>query len=87
VVGQLRSVESVAHFIVEMDERLSRGSHSGLIELHLTREEIGSYLGLTLETVSRAFSKLKQMRVIAVAADAVFVLDRKRLSELASEVL
>jgi len=41
-------------------------------------------LGLTLETVSRAFRKLKDMRVIALLdADVVAVLDSKRLSEMA----
>ena len=86
VVGRLRSLERVAHFIVEMQERLrSRGTDNRLVELHFTREEIGDYLGLTLETVSRSFSKLKDMRTIAlVGHDIVAVLDRKRLSEIAS---
>ena len=86
VVGQLRSLERVAHFIVEMQERLrSRGTNNRLVELHLTREEIGGYLGLTLETVSRSFSKLKDMGVIAlVDADVVVILDQERLSEIAS---
>jgi CRP/FNR family transcriptional regulator len=85
VVGQLRSFERVAHFILEMEERLRLGGAlSSPVELHLTREEIADYLGLTLETVSRAFSKLKQMGLIWLAgADVVVVPDRKRLSEVA----
>lgn len=83
VVGRLWSVERVAHFIVEMRRLASRDT--GPVELHLTRQEIGDYLGLRLETVSRAFRDLKDMRVIALTgADMVVILDRKRLSEVAS---
>ena len=38
----------------------------GTLALHLTREEIAEYLGLKLETVSRSFSKLRDMRLIAL---------------------
>jgi len=85
VVGQLRSFERVAHFILEMEERVRS---SGPVELHLTREETADYLGLTLETVSRSFSKLKHMRLISFAsAQLVTVLDRKGLREVAWEGL
>ena len=85
VVGQLRSVERVAHFIVEMEE-LHRvgGTEAHAIALHLSRQEIADYLGLTLETVSRAFGKLKDMRLIALAgADVVNVLDPQKLLQVA----
>jgi CRP/FNR family transcriptional regulator len=84
VLGQLQSVERVAHFILEMQERLPfRGTYTGQVALHLKREEIADYLGLTLETVSRVFRKLKDMRIIAsVSAGVVAVLDRQRLSEI-----
>jgi CRP/FNR family transcriptional regulator len=53
------------------------------MKLYLTRQEIGDYLGLTLETVSRAFSKLRDMRVIAVlGSDSVAIIDEERLREL-----
>lgn len=85
VVGQLRSFERVAHFILEIEERMGpNGVDTGHVELHLTRQEIADYLGLTEETVSRAFSKLKQMRLIELGgANVVAVLDRQRLAELA----
>ena len=77
VVGQFRALERVAYFILDMQKRLPSCSiHIGLLALHLTRQEIADYLGLKLETVSRAFSKLKQMRLIALgSADVVAVLD------------
>jgi len=86
VVGQFSALERVAHFIVDMQKRLpSRGINSDPVALHLSRQEIAEYLGLKLETVSRAFSKLKKMRLIALgSADVVAILDQKRLCEVAS---
>lgn len=85
VIGQLSSTERVAHFLVEIHE-LYATRHVGTtpLTLHLTRQEIADYLGLTLETVSRSFSKLRDMHVIAlVGSDAVAILDEERLAVLA----
>ena len=85
VIGQLKSTERVAHFLVEIYE-LYASRHIGTepLTLYLTRQEIADYLGLTLETVSRSFSKLRDMRVIAlVGGDAVAILDEDKLSDIA----
>jgi CRP/FNR family transcriptional regulator len=85
VIGQLSSTERVAHFLVEIHE-LYVARHVGTqpLTLHLTRQEIADYLGLTLETVSRSFSRLRDMHVIAlVGSDAVAILDEGRLAALA----
>ena len=86
VVGQFCALERVAYFILDMQKRLpSCGIHVGTLALHLTRQEIAEYLGLKLETVSRSFSKLRDMRLIAPrSADVVTVLNQKRLCEVAS---
>jgi CRP/FNR family transcriptional regulator len=85
VIGQLKSTERVAHFLVEIYElyaSLDVGTQP--LSLHLTRHEIADYLGLTLETVSRSFSKLRDLQVIAlVGGDAVVILNEDRLSEIA----
>jgi CRP/FNR family transcriptional regulator len=85
VMGQLRSTERVAHFVVEICDLQAMGCiDANPLKLHLTRQEIGDYLGLTLETVSRSFTKLRQLRIVAlVGTDAVAILDRKRLYALA----
>ena len=85
VMGQLNSTERVAHFLVEIGElNASRHVATDPLKLHLTRQEIGDYLGLTLETVSRSFTKLRNLHIVAlVGADAVAILDRKRLCALA----
>jgi CRP/FNR family transcriptional regulator, nitrogen fixation regulation protein len=61
VLGRQNAVERIAAFLTDMAER-----QGGLkqIELPMTRSDIGDYLGLTIETVSRVFSKLKQSGVI-----------------------
>jgi CRP-like cAMP-binding protein len=85
VLGQLKSTERVAHFLVEMHE-VHGASHSGRLSLtlHLTRAEIADYLGLTLETVSRSFSKLRDLHVIALMeGDEVAILNEDRLTGIA----
>lgn len=61
VLGRQNSMERVAAFLLELFER-----QGGLpqIELPMSRMDIADYLGLTIETVSRVFSKLKQNQVI-----------------------
>jgi len=85
VMGQLKSTERVAHFVAEICElQATRHVDTGLLKLYLTRQEVGDYLGLTLETVSRSFTKLRHLRVLAlVGTDAVAILDRKRLHAMA----
>ena len=84
VIGQLKSTERVAHFLIEMDElTVARQVGTHPLVLHLTRQEIADYLGLTLETVSRSFSKLKEMQVIAlVGGDSIAILNEQRLSDI-----
>jgi CRP/FNR family transcriptional regulator len=85
VLGQLKSIERVAHFLVEMHE-VHGGRQSGRhsLTLHLTRAEIADYLGLTLETVSRSFSKLRDLHVIGLMeGDEVAILNEDRLMGIA----
>ena len=61
MLGRQNAVERVAAFLADMSER--QGGIS-TIELPMSRTDIGDYLGLTIETVSRVFSKLRQKGVI-----------------------
>ncbi len=67
LLGGMRAEERIAAFLLNMSQRLSARGYSP-IEFHLrmTREEIGSYLGLKLETVSRAFSKFHKDGLIEI---------------------
>jgi CRP/FNR family transcriptional regulator len=59
LLGSMRAEERMASFLLNLVQRHhARGFSASEFILRMTREEIGSYLGLTLETVSRTFSKL-----------------------------
>ena len=62
---------------------LHNGSPSALV-LRMTREEIGSYLGLTLETISRIFSKFQTDGVLSVRQREIRILDHAALEALLS---
>ncbi|RUM95971.1 cyclic nucleotide-binding domain-containing protein [Pseudaminobacter arsenicus] len=61
VLGRQNAMERVAAFLTEMSERQD---DLGNIELPMSRMDIADYLGLTIETVSRVFSRLRQQGVI-----------------------
>lgn len=84
MLGQLNSTERLAHFLVELHE-LYTSRHMGAapLTLPLTRQDIADYLGLRLETVSRSFSKLREVHVISLVGHySVAILDRDRLARI-----
>jgi CRP/FNR family transcriptional regulator len=62
----------------------TRGYSSSAFVLRMSREEIGSYMGLTLETVSRQFSRLAEAGLIAVRHRAITLLDKPALRAIAA---
>ncbi len=67
LLGNMRAEERLAAFLLNLVQRLhARGLSQSELILRMTREEIGSYLGLKLETVSRAFSKFSEDGIIEV---------------------
>jgi CRP/FNR family transcriptional regulator, anaerobic regulatory protein len=67
LLGSMRAEERLTTFLLNLSIRLSkRGYSSTSFILSMTREEIGSYLGLKLETVSRSFSKLQGEGLITI---------------------
>lgn len=61
VVGRQNSVERIAAFLVDMAERQGELAQ---IELPMSRQDIGDYLGLTIETVSRVLSRLRDKGIL-----------------------
>jgi CRP/FNR family transcriptional regulator len=76
LLGTMRAEERLATFLLNLSQRFTaRGYSPSEFNLRMTREEIGSYLGLKLETVSRAFSKFQEDGLISVQQKHVQILD------------
>ena len=88
VLGHLGAEERVAHFLVSAACRTGADQKRPVtIDLPMTRQDIADYLGLTIETVCRALSKLKREGLIAVEErHKVILLRMGRLQELAGEI-
>lgn len=83
LLGSMRAEERLAAFILNLVQRLhARGFSSSELVLRMTREEIGSYLGLKLETVSRTFSKFVEDGIVEVKQRHVRILDTDALHRL-----
>ena len=66
-VVQRSATERLVTFLLALSRRnAARGRDPEVLELPMTRTDIGDFLGLTIETVSRTFSKLKAMRLIEI---------------------
>jgi CRP/FNR family transcriptional regulator len=86
LLGSMRAEERLAVFLLNLAERYRRRGYSSTeFVLRMTREEIGSYLGLKLETVSRLFSRFQEEGLIQVQGRAVKLLDPAALKQLVGQ--
>jgi CRP/FNR family transcriptional regulator, nitrogen fixation regulation protein len=82
LLGRKTSLERVAAFLIEMD---TRSTAAGILALPMCRRDIADYLGLTLETVSRALSRLHALGILGFIGNnqrQIVLLDRDRLASL-----
>jgi len=83
LLGSMRAEERLAAFLLNLTQRLQhRGFSASALVLRMTREEIGSYLGLKLETVSRTFSKFQEEGLLEVKQRQIRILDQDGLQQL-----
>ncbi|MGE5490707.1 MAG: fumarate/nitrate reduction transcriptional regulator Fnr [Actinomycetota bacterium] len=83
LLGTMRAEERLAAFLLNLSQRFTaRGFSPAEFYLRMTREEIGSYLGLKLETVSRAFSRFQEEGLIAVQQKHIRILNTPGLKRL-----
>ena len=86
LLGTMRAEERLAAFLLNLSQRFTaRGFSHAEFYLRMTREEIGSYLGLKLETVSRAFSRFQEEGHIAVQQKHVRILNVDGLKALLNQ--
>jgi CRP/FNR family transcriptional regulator len=83
MLGSMRAEERLAAFLLNLTHRLhARGFSRSELVLRMTREEIGSYLGLKIETVSRTFSKFVDDGVLEVKQKNLRILKPDTLQHL-----
>jgi CRP/FNR family transcriptional regulator len=85
LLGRRSAEEKVATFLVCWRDRLARQAKpQAILPLPMSRQDIADYLGLTIETVSRTFTKLERDGVIKIVSGGVRLLDPARAEALAA---
>jgi len=83
LLGSMRAEERLATFLVNLSQRLvARGYSATRFVLRMSRREIGSYLGLTLETVSRVFSRFQREGLIRAELKSIELNDVEALKRM-----
>ncbi len=83
LLGSMRAEERLAAFLLNLVQRLyARGFSQSEVILRMSREEIGSYLGMKIETVSRTFSKFVEDGIVEVKQRHVRILSTDALKDI-----
>ncbi len=86
LLGSMAAEQRLAAFLLSMSRRYKRlGFSESRFALRMTREEIGNYLGLTLETVSRLLSRFQKEAVIGVQQREIEIKEPARLREMVGQ--
>lgn len=85
LLGNMQATQRFAAFLVNLASRYeARGYSSTAFQLRMSREDIGNYLGLTVESISRLLARFKKLGLIEIARREMTLLDPVRLKALAS---
>jgi CRP/FNR family transcriptional regulator len=83
LMGNLNAEERLAAFLLNLSKRIfTRGYSPTAFVLRMTREDIGSYLGLRLETICRAIAYLREKGIVRISGRSVEILDIDQLRGL-----
>ena len=86
LLGIMRAEERLAAFLLNLSQRFTARGYSPIeFNLRMTRNEIGSFLGLKLETVSRAFSRFQEEGLITVHQKHIQILEVDGLKKMLSQ--
>ena len=84
ILGRRTAEEKIAAFLIGLRKRWARLSQQSVtIPLPMTRQDIGDFLGLTVETVSRMMTRLAREKALLIVPDGVRLLDVKRIEGMA----
>ncbi len=85
LLGNMRAEQRFAVFLVNLSSRYAaRGYSPTSFQLRMSREDIGNYLGLTIESISRLLSRFKKQGWLKVDKREVTLLDPAMLKALAA---
>ncbi len=85
LLGNMRAEQRFAVFLVNLSARYAaRGFAANSFQLRMSREDIGNYLGLTIESISRLLSRFKKQGWLQVDKREVTLLDPIRLKAMAA---
>lgn len=83
LLGTMTAEQRVASFLLNLSRRFkARGYSAAEFHLRMTREEIGCYLGMKLETVSRMFSKFQREQLVDTNGKQIRILDAEALARV-----
>ncbi|AOI59964.1 helix-turn-helix domain-containing protein [Burkholderia diffusa] len=83
LLGTMSAEQRVAHFLLNLSSRFeARGYSASEFNLRMTREEIGCYLGMKLETVSRMFSRFHRDALVETRGKRVRIIDAEALAQV-----
>ena len=88
LLGNMRAEQRFAAFLLNLATRYTaRGYSSTSFQLRMSREDIGNYLGLTIESISRLLSKFKKQGLLTVSNREITLLDSATLKEMALSLI
>lgn len=87
MLGRMKAEERLATFLLSFSRRLQKlGNSSSVLRLPMSRQDLGDYLGLALETVSRLFSRFQEEKLITVQGRNIKLLDAGRLKTITDQL-
>ncbi len=85
LLGKKNAEDKIATFLISLSTRLNLLGYSATeFRLPMSRQEIGNYLGLTVETVSRIFSRLQKEKLISIDRKLIKIINTKSLHGLST---
>jgi CRP/FNR family transcriptional regulator len=88
MLGRMKAEERLAAFLLSFSKRYQRLGHSPTdLRLPMSRQDLGDYLGLALETVSRLFSRFQEEKLITVQGRSIKLLNLTRLKDVTEQAV
>lgn len=87
LLGNMQAEQKMAAFLVNLSSRYAaRGYSSTQFQLRMSREDIGNFLGLTIESISRLLSRFKKLGLLRVEGRELQILNLTALKNMAAGV-